>query len=169
MHFYVWGRVPPPLIPVPSVFVPTFHTHFVGTNWEDTNMKFFNFFPCLSHLGGNPTPPRTTPTHDLRPWVHLHFGGQFEETLWDKSNIANDIIKFLLFSELFLGMDGCSHMGTCMYRGNQWPPTLPQTSFLLIRDAIMNIYQGGIGRYEVLYGADHLWLILLWRFCDFHW
>ena len=45
------------------------------------------------------------------PWVHLHFGGHFEETLWDKSNNPSDIIKFLRFLELFLGMDGCSRMG----------------------------------------------------------
>ena len=109
---------------------------------------FFNFISFFQQkktffLGGgvHPTPPPWHPhPRYLRLWVHLHFWGQFEETLWDKLNNTNDIIKFLRVSELFLGMDGCSHMGTCMYRGNQWPPK--KNFFFLIWVANINIYQG---------------------------
>ena len=138
--FMFKGRVPSPLPPSalvfgpcirifypspnppPPVFVSMFYPHFVGTIWEDTNIKVCNFSLVWANLFflGRWCNTHPTPCHP-NPWFTPM--GKFDETLWDKSNNANDIIKFLRFSELFLGMDGCSRMGSCIYRGNQWPPS----------------------------------------------
>ena len=145
MHFYVQGACAPPLPPSPwysigPMFYPTLLEQF-----EKTLNKVFNFFPCLSKIvfgrGVTPTPSPCHPNPWFTPMGSPSHWGQFDETLWDKSNNANNIIEFLRFSELLLGMDGCSQMGTCMYSGNQWPHH-PKTIFLLFWVAIMNIYQG---------------------------
>ena len=53
--------------------------------------RFSSFEPSLV---GHGTPPYP---RDLRPWPAPTSEGQFGELLWENSNNASDIIKFLLF------------------------------------------------------------------------
>ena len=113
-----------PTQPLCPRYLPHGLSPFGGTIWEDTSLGFLTFFLVWAvFLGVVPLVPQSFPpcppvicAHGLIPT----WGTIWGDTL-DNSSYSSDII-FLHFSELFLWMDDCSHMGTCIYRGNQWPP-----------------------------------------------